>query len=55
MPAPYLTPLILSLPLKACVPDSSKRQALLRRSGELKLPNNPLVSGEIYRSLGGSL
>ena len=55
MPAPYFAPLILSLPLKACVPDSNKRQALLRRSGELKLPNNPLVSGEIYRSWEGCL
>ncbi len=37
--------LILVTLLKACVPANPARQALLRRSEALKLPNNPLVRG----------
>ena len=34
--------LILSTLLTSCVPEGPARQALLRRSAALKLPNNPL-------------
>ena len=47
VPLPYPPPPVHAphrAALKACIPDSDAKQALLQRSSaELKLPNNPLV------------